>query len=77
MRSLYKYLEIPYFSHDFNNIEQSTEQNDAYYIFNHNIRKELKPVESKAIKIIGKGASEWIYNKYDWFFTKFSYPDNK
>jgi sulfotransferase len=73
MKSLYEYLEIPYFSHDFNNIEQFTEQNDAYYIFNHKIRKELKPVEPKAMEIIGKGACEYIYSNYEWFFKKFNY----
>ena len=73
MKGLYDYLEIPYFAHDFDNIEQMTNQNDAYYIFNHSIRKQLKPVEPKAIEIIGKGACEWIYNNYEWFFKKFNY----
>ena len=73
MKGLYNYLEIPYFSHDFDNIEQFTYQNDGYYIFDHTIRKQLKPVKSKAVEIIGQPACDWIYNGYEWFFKKFNY----
>jgi hypothetical protein len=73
MRSLYKYLEIPYFAHDFNNIIQVTDQNDGFYIFNHKIRKEVRPVKPKAIDIMGIDACNWVYDTYEWFFKKFNY----
>lgn len=73
MKSLYKYLEIPYFSHDFDNVIQVTDQNDAYYIFNHKIRKQVRPVEPKAVDIMGIEACNWVYENYEWFFKKFNY----
>lgn len=73
MKGLYNYLEIPYFAHDFDNIEQVTDQNDNFYIFNHTIRKQLKPVEPKALDILGPEACKWVYTNYEWFFKKFNY----
>lgn len=71
--SLYKYFNIDFYQHDFNKIEQMTEQNDAYYLFNHKIKLKLEPTTSKAIDILGKGLCDSILTEYDWYFKYFNY----
>lgn len=73
MISLYKYLDIEYYQHDFNKVEQITNQNDSYYLFSHKIREQIKPVPSKAIETLGKGICDTISEEYDWYFKYFNY----
>lgn len=75
MRKIYDYFEIPYFEHDFDNIEQVTKEDDEVYgVFgDHVIRKKLEPVPSKAKQLLGKDVCDWIWNNYKWFFDQFRY----
>ena len=73
MLKIYNYLEMPYFQHDFNNIKQTTKENDIFYLNSHEIRSVVEKKESQAEKIIGKPACEWLYKNYDWFFKYFKY----
>jgi sulfotransferase len=73
MQALYKYLEMPYFEHVFNNIEQLTNQNDNMYVYNHKIRPVLEVVPSKSERILGVEGCNWVYNNYEWFFKYFKY----
>ena len=73
MVKIYNYLEIPYFEHNFNNVEQTTKENDIFYYTNHDIRSVVKNKESEAEKILGKPACEWVYKNYEWFFKFFKY----
>lgn len=75
MSRIYNYLEIPYFQHDFDNIEQVTKEDDEVYgVFgDHNIRTKLEPLQSQAKKILGGDVCDWIYNNYKWFYEKFNY----
>ena len=73
MEALYKYLDIPYFNHNFNKIEQLTDQNDNMYVYNHKIRPVLEIVPSKAETILGKEGCNWVYDNYEWFFKYFQY----
>jgi sulfotransferase len=75
MRKIYEYLELPYFAHDFDNIEQVTKEDDEVYgmFGDHKIRKKLEPVRSKAKELLGKDVTDWIYNNYKWFFDHFNY----
>ena len=75
MRKVYEYLTLPYFQHDFDNIEQLTKEDDEVYgmFGDHKIRKKLEPVHSKAKDLLGKDVNEWIWNNYPWFFDKFKY----
>lgn len=75
MEKIYNYLELPYFEHDFNNIEQLTEEDDKIYgIYgDHNIRPKLEPIVSDAKQILGKGACDWIKNNYKWYYDYFKY----
>jgi len=78
MRKIYDYLEIPYFQHDFENIEQITKEDDEVYgIFgDHKIKKTLELLPSDAQKILGSDICDWIYNQYGWYNEIFKYPKN-
>ena len=75
MTKIYNYLDIPYFQHDFDNIEQVTKEDDTVYgtFGDHVIRTKLEPVTSRAKSLLGKDVTDWIYNNYRWFFDKFHY----
>jgi sulfotransferase len=72
---IYNYLELPYFNHDFENIEQITQEDDAVYgIYgDHSIRKRLAPLPTDYAEILGSSACNWIKNNYRWFYDEFRY----
>jgi sulfotransferase len=75
MNKLYKYLGIDTFTHDFNNIEQITKEDDEVYgvYGDHKIKPKLTAVKPDWNEILGKNASEWIRNNYSWFYDYFGY----
>jgi sulfotransferase len=75
MHRIYNYFEIPYFQHDFDNIEQVTKEDDEVYgVFgDHTIRTKLEPVQSQAKKILGADVCNWIFDNYKWFYDRFNY----
>jgi sulfotransferase len=75
MIQIYQYLEIPYYKHDFDNIEQVTKEDDEVYgaFGDHVIRKKLEPVRSRAKDLLGKDVTDWIFTNYEWFFKQFRY----
>jgi sulfotransferase len=75
MKKIYNYLEIPYFQHDFNNVEQLTFENDIIHgIFGeHTIKNKVEPVVDDYEKILGKDQSDRLRMHYDWFFRRFNY----
>jgi len=75
MKKIYSYLDVPYYQHDFNNIEQITVEDDSIYgIYgDHNIKKKLEIIHSKHREILGKDISDWIWNGQKWFFDYFGY----
>ena len=75
MTKIYQYLEVPYYEHDFDNIQQVTKEDDEVYgVFgDHEIRTKLAPVPSRAKTILGKDVTDWIWTNYPWFFQQFRY----
>jgi sulfotransferase len=76
MKRIYEYLEIPYFEHDFDNIEQITIEDDEVYGLTkdlHTIRPKLEMKPSDAKKVLGVDICNWLYDNYKWYFEKFSY----
>jgi sulfotransferase len=75
MTRIYEYLEVPYYDHDFDNIQQVTKEDDEVYgVFgDHEIRTKLAPVPSRAKHILGKDVTDWIWTNYPWFFQQFRY----
>jgi sulfotransferase len=76
MKRVYEYLEIPYFEHDFDNIEQKTKEDDSVYGLTndlHVIRPKLELKNPDYKEVLGKDISDWIYSTYKWYFDKFGY----
>ena len=74
-KQIYEYLEIPYFKHDFNNVQQLTHENDVIHgIFgDHKIKPKIKPIVEDYIEILGEKNCEKIRSHYSWFFEAFKY----
>lgn len=72
---IYKHFEIESFTHNFDNVEQITQEDDKIYgIFgDHKIRPQVEPVAPDYLEVLGTSASNWIYNRYKWFFDYFRY----
>jgi sulfotransferase len=75
MVRIYDYLEIPYYKHDFNNVEQLTHENDVIHgIFgDHKIKKQITPIEPDYYEILGGKECDRIKNHYSWYFEAFNY----
>jgi sulfotransferase len=75
INKLYNFFGLEYYFHDFDNIEQTTKEDDEIYgIYgDHKIRKQLEMYPSDADEILGKDVSNWIYDNYRWFFDEFKY----
>lgn len=75
IKKIYDYLEIPYFSHDFNNVQQLTQENDVIHgIFgDHKIQPQIKPVKNDYLEVLGREQCTRLKTHYSWFFEKFKY----
>lgn len=75
MQRIYNFLQVPYFQHDFENVEQiTTEDDEVYGIYgDHNIRQRVRPVPNTYKEILGPTTCNLIKTKYDWFFREFRY----
>jgi sulfotransferase len=75
IKKVYEYLEIPYFKHDFNNVEQLTHENDVIHgIFgDHKIQPQVKPVKNDFLEVLGKEQSNRLKTHYAWYFERFNY----
>lgn len=75
MERIYGYLELPYFEHDFNNVEQITKEDDAVYgIYgDHKIKNKIEPLKIDYKEVLGVNASNWIKTNYKWFYDEFGY----
>lgn len=72
---LYNYLEIPYYNHNFDYIEQVTKEDDSIHrgMTDHNIRHNLQLLPSRAKEVLGPHVCEWIVKRYGWFYDYFKY----
>lgn len=75
IKKVYKYLDLPYFEHDFANVQQLTHENDVIHgmFGDHEINSVIKPVKNDFLDILGKKNCDSIYQNYQWFFEKFNY----
>jgi sulfotransferase len=77
MERIYRFLGLPNFKHDFNNVEQITQEDDAVYgIFgDHTIKKEVKYFDPKYNEILGEQICQNIVGSYQWFYEYFNYKN--
>jgi sulfotransferase len=75
LQRIYDYLEVDYFKHDFDNIEQITIEDDRIHgpFGDHKIRRKLEPLKSDSKNILGIGAHSWVRKNYNWFYEYFKY----
>lgn len=75
MNKIYKYLEVEPFKHDFNHIEQITKEDDEVYGLygNHTIQNKLDTLKMNYPEILGNDISNYIKNRYKWYFDFFNY----
>jgi sulfotransferase len=75
MKKIYTYLDVPYYQHDFDNIEQITQEDDSVYgIYgDHVIKSKLTPVKNDYKEVLGVNASNWIRQNFSWFYDEFRY----
>jgi len=75
MRRVYEYLGLPYFQHDFDNVEQITVEDDSVYgIYgDHTIKNKIEPLKNDYNQILGANVCNWIKNQYKWFYDEFKY----
>ena len=63
MKSVYSYLELPVYEHDFTNVEQVTVEDDEVYGLTSNLHKIRNVVEYKTPDykdVLGDGLCKWI-----------------
>ena len=75
LNRIYQFLELPYYAHDFDNIEQITVEDDEVYgvYGDHTIKQKLELPHSQAKKVLGADVTNWIWDNYQWFFNRFNY----
>lgn len=75
MKRVYQFLNLPYFEHDFDNVEQITVEDDSVYgIYgDHKIRTKVQPITEDYNEILGSGISNHIVQNYKWFYDFFGY----
>lgn len=76
MKRLYDYIELPFFQHNFENVEQTIKEDDSVYGLSndlHSIRHKIEPLISDHENILGKSVCEWLDNNYSWYQKSFGY----
>lgn len=75
LMKIYNFLGLPYYEHDFKNVEQITHEDDSVYgvYGDHIIKKEIKYINPDYNKILGPELSQNIANSYKWFYDYFNY----
>ena len=75
MDGIYKFYGVETYKHDFNNIEQLTQEDDAVYGIqgDHKIRKKVEPLKKDYNEILGKDGSKFIADNLAWYMKEFNY----
>ncbi len=68
MKAIYQFIGEEYFEHNFDNVEQTTSENDDMHGIPglHTIRSKVEPVKSDALEILGKETFEKYSNAEFW-----------
>lgn len=76
LKTVYSFLELEYYHHDFDNISQIYKEVDTRNFFSdHNIQKKLSIPKDDWDSILGPNISNQIYNDFKWYFDYFEYPE--
>lgn len=75
-RKIYNYLDLKYYKHDFDNVEQTVKEDDSVYGLNtniHTINKKIKPVKEDYEEILGSNVCMLIDTNFGWYQKLFNY----
>jgi len=75
LNRVYKYFGLKSFKHDPSDVPQVTKEDDSVYgIFgDHIIRKKVEVLDKDYLDILGRDLSDWLGERYKWYFKKFGY----
>jgi sulfotransferase len=78
LQKVYRYLGVPEFKHDFNEVAQVTQEDDQIFGIPglHEIRPKVEPLASDYLDILGHDAVRFVQNQYGWYFKYFGYHMN-
>jgi sulfotransferase len=76
IHKIYNYLNLPYFEHDFNNVEQTIKEDDSVYGLSndlHTIRNSITPLNEDHEEILGIPICQWLDSNFSWYQKYFGY----
>ncbi len=78
MNRIYDYLirEIEPYKHDFDNVQQTTMEDDSVYGISstlHKIKTKVEPLKPDYYDILGKDICKWIDTNFAWYQSAFNY----
>lgn len=75
IEKVYNYLQLDQYSHNFDNVEQITKEDDEVYgIFgDHKIQSKIQHKNPDYKEVLGVNPSSWIKQNYSWFYEHFRY----
>ena len=74
MKNLYSYLEMPYYQHNWEYIEQTTKEDDSVHGADyHTIKNKLQPIPEDWNAVLGEDTSNWIDMNISWYQKYFVY----
>ena len=75
VQKIYQYLGIPEFEHNFEQVSQVTEEDDAIFGIPglHEIRPRVEPLANDYLEVLGRDAVRHVQTQYAWYFQLFGY----
>ena len=76
MDELYSIIDVESFTHNFDNVEQTTKENDVIHALDndlHTIRNKVEPITEDYNEILGEAACNFIDTEYAWYQKAFGY----
>jgi sulfotransferase len=75
MERVYEYLGVTPFEHNFENVEQVTQEDDDVFGIPglHQIRPQVEPMQSDYLDVLGRDAVRHLQTQYAWYFQLFGY----
>lgn len=78
MQKVYTYLGVPEYKHNFDKIQQVTQEDDQVFGIPglHEIRPKVEPLQSDYIEVLGRDVVRHVQTHYAWYLQLFGYHIN-
>ena len=76
IQKVYAYLGVHEFAHNFNQVDQVTQEDDQAYGIPglHEIRPKVEPLQNDYLSVLGKDAIRYVQSNCAWYFRFYDYP---